>query len=166
MFVTMARKNSPECRDRLSCGKQVLLVNSQRSFLWRWLEVAIPICQPPDFPLCTSGMGTWPSDELLLKCIYWSKHIVVFFTCLHSMQWQAWNSISILFFLLWLYFIYMEKKPSSNLTKNTEIKENAFVGFTCFSHFHSCSIHWSHQYLKFNSYFLVNKMSHWWVLWE
>lgn len=72
MLMTMARNNSPECRDRLSCGKQVLLTNFQRSFLWRWLKVAIPNCQPPDFPWCTAGMGTWLSNEQLFKI-----HLVV-----------------------------------------------------------------------------------------
>lgn len=48
------------------------------------------------------------------------------------------------------YISFMRKKTSSNLLKNTEIREKTFMRLTCFSHFHLCSIHWGRQYLKLN----------------
>lgn len=69
MLMTMARNNSPECRDRLSCGETGTAHKFPEVI---FVEVAQSSHSKLSAPWCTAGMGTWLSNEQLFKI-----HLVV-----------------------------------------------------------------------------------------
>lgn len=125
--MTMARNNSPpECKDTLSFGKQVVVGKFPKVIFVEVIQSSHSKLLAPQFHLVHSWNGNLTEQWAgLFKYIWWPKHVLVVFICLHSMQLQAWSNISDLFLPFQVQFIYMKKKKKKSCKRLLRLEKIA-----------------------------------------